>query len=62
MEESAYSEKNEKLYKKNINKLYSFDNKKLVKNLKRECDNTILMFNNPKNIKMPSIPKKTKNL
>ena len=42
MEESAYSEKDEKIYKKNINKL-----------------NTILMFNNQKNKKTSSIPKKS---
>ena len=41
MEESAYSEKDEKIYKKNINKL-----------------NTISMFNNRKNKKTTSIPKK----
>ena len=56
LEESAYSEKNEKIYIKNINKLYSFDNKKLVINLKK-YDNIISMFNNPKNIKNSPIPK-----
>ena len=46
-EESAYSQKDEKIYKNNI---YTIDVKNFNKNIKSQCDNSKSILNNSKNI------------
>jgi len=46
-EESAYSKKDEKIYKNNI---FTIDIKNFNKNIKSQCDNTKSILNNSKNI------------